>query len=124
VPAGVPRRDARSTDLSSGRAWELNGLARRLDQQPQVEALADTAPDAPASSGSGLSVNSRRMLAAIDALPEDEREVFGLVRIQGLSNVEVAEILGVSTKTVQRRIHRSLVLLANALDDLRPLDPA
>ncbi len=43
------------------------------------------------------------MLEAIDNLPEDEREVFGLVRLQGLTHTEAAEVLGVSAKTVQRR---------------------
>jgi RNA polymerase sigma factor (sigma-70 family) len=100
--------------------WELNELARRLDQQPPVEAAADSGFRAPASSGSGLSPDSHRMLAAIEALPEDEREAFSLVRIQGLSNVEAAEVLGVSSKTIQRRITRSMWMLAQALDDLRP----
>ena len=52
------------------------------------------------------------MLEAIDSLPEDEREVFDLVRIQGLTQAEAAEVLGVSAKTVQRRLNRSCVLLA------------
>jgi RNA polymerase sigma-70 factor (ECF subfamily) len=60
------------------------------------------------------------MLNAIDDLPEDEREVFGLVHVQGLMQGEVAEVLGVSIRTVQRRLNRSLVLLAKQLDDLRP----
>ena len=60
------------------------------------------------------------MLEAIDGLPEDEREVFDLVRIQGLTQPEAAEVLGVSVKTVQRRLNRGLVLLAEQLADLRP----
>ena len=60
------------------------------------------------------------MLEAIDDLPEEEREVFSLVRIQGLTQPEAADVLGVSTKTVQRRLNRSLLLLAEQLDDLRP----
>ena len=60
------------------------------------------------------------MLEAIDDLPEDEREVFGLVHIQGLTQGEAAEVLGVSVRTVQRRLNRSLLLLAKELDDLRP----
>ena len=71
-------------------------------------------------SDSELSPGARRMLAAIDGLPEEEREVFGLVRIQGLSHTEVAEIVGVSLKTVQRRLNRGLLLLDEMLDDLRP----
>src|SRR6478672_4278579 len=83
--------------------WELNDLARRLDEQPAAVELKEELVPAPASSDSGLSPQSRRMLEAIDKLPEDEREVFGLVRIQGLTHAEVAEVLGVSVKTVQRR---------------------
>jgi RNA polymerase sigma-70 factor (ECF subfamily) len=60
------------------------------------------------------------MLDAIDKLPEEEREVFDLVRIQGLTQTEVAEVLDVSAKTVQRRLNRSLMLLAKELEDLRP----
>jgi RNA polymerase sigma-70 factor (ECF subfamily) len=60
------------------------------------------------------------MLEAIENLPEDEREVFSLVRIQGLTQAEVAEMLDISAKTVQRRLHRSLVLLTEQLADLRP----
>ena len=52
------------------------------------------------------------MLRAIEGLPEDEREVFELVRIQGLTHAEAAEVLGVSVKTVQRRLNRARLLLA------------
>ncbi len=101
--------------------WELNDLARRLDEQPHAVGLNEGLLPAPASSDSELSPEAQRMLTAIDDLPEEEREVFSLVRIQGLSHDEAAEILGVSTKTVQRRLNRSLVLLAEKLDGLRLL---
>ena len=100
--------------------WELNDLARRLDEQPNVVELHEGMAPAPASSDSALTPVGRRMLDAIDKLPEEEREVFGLVRIQGLTRAEAAEILGVSAKTVQRRLNRSLLILAQELDDLRP----
>jgi RNA polymerase sigma-70 factor (ECF subfamily) len=99
--------------------WELNDLARRLDQQPPPVPLLDDLIPGPASSDSGLSANARRMLEAIDALPEEEREVFGLVRIQGMSQPEVAALLDVSAKTVQRRLNRSLIQLTEALADLQ-----
>ncbi len=60
------------------------------------------------------------MLQAIDDLPEEEREAFDLVRIQGMTQVEAAELLGVSNKKVQRRLNRALLLLSEAFDDLRP----
>ena len=99
--------------------WELNDLARRLDEQPNAVELQEGMVPAPASSDSALTPVGRRMLDAIDKLPEDEREVFGLVRIQGLTQGEAAEILGVSAKTVQRRLNHSLLILAQELDDLR-----
>ncbi len=99
--------------------WELNDLARRLDEQKLAVALPDGLPPAPESSGSGLSLNARRMLEAIDDLPEDEREVFSLVRIQGMSQTETANLLSVSAKTIQRRLNRSLMLLAEKLSDLQ-----
>jgi RNA polymerase sigma factor (sigma-70 family) len=99
--------------------WELNDLARRLDERPPaVEVGADAVP-APASSGSELGPDALRILAAIDALPEDEREALCLVRIQGLTHDEAARLLGVSTKTVQRRLNRALLLLTTELGDLR-----
>ncbi|HYT93587.1 MAG TPA: sigma-70 family RNA polymerase sigma factor [Gemmataceae bacterium] len=100
--------------------WELNDLARRLDEQPPPVELNEGLVPAPPSSGSVLTPNGRRMLEAIDRLPEDEREVFGLVRVQGLTQAEAAEVLRVSAKTVQRRLNRSLLLLAKELDHLRP----
>jgi RNA polymerase sigma-70 factor (ECF subfamily) len=100
--------------------WELNDLARRLDEQSSAAELREEFVPAPASNDSILTPDGRRMLAAIDKLPDDEREVFDLVRIQGLAQTEVAEVLGVSAKTVQRRLNRSLMLLASELDDLRP----
>lgn len=101
--------------------WELNDLARRLDEQPRpVELHGEEAVPAPSSSDSELTPNARRMLVAIDELPDEEREAFGLLRIHGLTYPEAAKVLGVSLKTVQRRVNRSLVLLAKKLDDLRP----
>ncbi len=97
--------------------WELNELARRLAEQPAAAAVHDTSIPAPESSHGTIGPNARRILAAIEALPEDEREVFGLVRIQDLAQTEVALLLGVSTKTVQRRLNRALLALADALDD-------
>jgi RNA polymerase sigma-70 factor (ECF subfamily) len=100
--------------------WELNDLARRLDEQPRAAELREELVPAPESSGSGLSPEGRRILEAIDHLPEDEREAFGLVRIQGLTQTDAAGVLGVSAKTVQRRLNRALLLLTERLDDLHP----
>jgi RNA polymerase sigma-70 factor (ECF subfamily) len=109
--------------------WELNDLARRLDEQPPVEELREEQAWSPPtaagnSSGSGLSADARRILLAIEALPEAERETFDLVRIHGMTQAGAAEVLGVSPKTVNRRLHRGLQLLTAELAELYPGDAA
>jgi RNA polymerase sigma factor (sigma-70 family) len=104
--------------------WELNDLARRLDEQSRAVELNDDLLPAPASSDSGLTPNSRRMIEAISGLPDAEREAFDLVRIQGMTQNEAGRVLGVSAMTVKRRLDRSLRLLAERLSDLRPADTA
>src|SRR5262245_56087768 len=100
--------------------WELNDMARRLDEQSVALGLQESAVAAPESSGSMISVNAKRMLDAIENLPAEEREAFELLRIQGLSCAETAEVLKVSESTVHRRLNRGLVLLEEKLADLRP----
>jgi RNA polymerase sigma-70 factor (ECF subfamily) len=100
--------------------WELNDVARRLDGQPTLVELDEQKTTAPSSGDSLLSAGGHRMLQAIDRLPEEEREVFDLLRIQGLTQVDAAEVLGVSARTVQRRLNHALLLLAKDLRDLRP----
>jgi RNA polymerase sigma-70 factor (ECF subfamily) len=100
--------------------WGRNDLARRLDERPAAEELRDEAVPAPASTGSGLPPDGRRILAAIDQLPEGEREAFDLVQIQGMPQTEAARVLGVSVMTVMRRLSRGLQRLAAALGDLSP----
>ncbi|VTR96237.1 sigma-70 family rna polymerase sigma factor : Uncharacterized protein OS=Blastopirellula marina DSM 3645 GN=DSM3645_26594 PE=4 SV=1: Sigma70_r4_2 [Gemmata massiliana] len=100
--------------------WELNDLARRLDEQPPAPDVDHGIVPAPADSDSALTPVGRRIIAAIDALPDAEREAFDLVRIQGMTQVEAAAVLGVSAMTVGRRLNSGLQLLADALADLAP----
>src|SRR5258706_9109977 len=75
--------------------WELNDLARRLDEHTRVVNLGDDAVASPEKSTSQLSPVARRMFTAIDEIPEEEREVFELVRIQGITHAEAADLLGI-----------------------------
>src|SRR5262249_27961545 len=84
-----------------------------------VEALEGLVP-APRDSDSDLSPEGRYMFDVIDALPAEEREAFDLVRIQGLTQIEAAELLGVAPKTVKRRLGRGLRLLTERLRDMDP----
>jgi RNA polymerase sigma factor (sigma-70 family) len=100
--------------------WELNDLARRLDKQAGAAELHESRVAAPPeSSSSQLNDNASRILQAIEDLPEDEREVFSMVRIQGMTQSETADVLSISPKTVQRRLNRAVALLSEALADLQ-----
>jgi RNA polymerase sigma-70 factor (ECF subfamily) len=100
--------------------WELNDLARRLDERPAAVELREGLVPSPDDTGTGITPDGRRKLAAIDGLPEAEQEAFDMVRIQGMTQAEAARVLVVSTMTVKRRLNRGLQLLAVALGDLRP----
>ena len=102
------------------RRRELDDPARRLVDQSAAAELNGGLVPSPPSSASGLSPDGLRMLRAIDELPEGEREAFDLVRVQGMTQAEAAQVLGVSAVTVKRRLNRGLRLLTERLADLRP----
>lgn len=54
---------------------------------------------------------------AINELPESYRTVFHLRDIEGLSNEEVSEILGISISAVKSRLHRARLFLRDKLSD-------
>ena len=100
--------------------WELNDIARRLDAQPTAVELGEGVVPAPAASDSNLSPTACLILEEIGNLPDDEREVFDLVHVQGLAEAEVAAVLGVAARTVKRRLERGVQLLSERLGDLGP----
>jgi RNA polymerase sigma-70 factor (ECF subfamily) len=64
--------------------WELNDLARRLDEQPAAEELYDESLPVPASSDSGLTPDGRRMLAAYRRVPRQTLDGGDPVPVLGL----------------------------------------
>jgi RNA polymerase sigma factor, sigma-70 family len=48
---------------------------------------------------------------AIEQFPERRRLIFEMSRIQGMSNLEIAEKLDISVRTVERQIYLSLLEL-------------
>lgn len=51
----------------------------------------------------------------VDALPDNEREVFQLLWYSGTTQREAAELLGISESTVLRRYYRAKLILRDAL---------
>jgi RNA polymerase sigma-70 factor (ECF subfamily) len=57
----------------------------------------------------------RRLRDAIEGLPADYRTAFVLHDMEGLSNPEIAEMLGISLPAVKSRVHRSRLFLRQRL---------
>jgi RNA polymerase sigma-70 factor (ECF subfamily) len=63
-----------------------------------------------------LQAELRRVLQeAIDALPPDYRSAFVMHDMEGMSNPEIAEALGISLPAVKSRVHRSRLFLRQRL---------
>jgi RNA polymerase sigma factor (sigma-70 family) len=104
--------------------WELNEQARAIDDREYELLESEAIAPPPAEDSQQPSPTARRIMEAINALPHNDREVFELVRLQGMSQVNAAEVLGVSVKTVQRRLNRVLPYLCEQLRDLDPAQAA
>jgi RNA polymerase sigma-70 factor (ECF subfamily) len=98
---------------------ELDDLSRRFDAQSAASEHCEGNAVSQVNSLSGLTPDSHRLLQAISELPDDEREAFDLVRVQGMTHTEAAQVLGVSTGAVKRWLSRGVQLLAEQLADPR-----
>ncbi len=89
---------------------------RREDVTAEPPEQIDPAPSAEAGL-IGAAV-ADRVRAAIDALPERQRTTLILCHYQDLSNIEAAELLGVSVEAVESLLSRGRRALKLALSDL------
>jgi RNA polymerase sigma-70 factor (ECF subfamily) len=88
-------------------------------REPEVrELLRALAPSGEPESTEWETIAAVRQ--AIGRLPERCRLVFTLHREQGLTYTEVADVLGISPRTVEVQIGRALKSLRKALAGLRP----
>jgi RNA polymerase sigma-70 factor, ECF subfamily len=115
-------RKQRSFDPRRGtqRAW-LFGIARNaaLDElrrrKRSAELTAEPAGDEPAPEGEAEAAEGRVTLrAALATLEPRERELIALKFHAGLSNAEIADVLGVSPSNAGTRVHRALTRLREA----------
>ncbi|MDD7884822.1 RNA polymerase sigma factor [Flavivirga sp. 57AJ16] len=61
----------------------------------------------------------QRLLLAISDLSEDQRDVFLLNRIEDKKYREIAELLNISQKTVEKRMSGALKILRKKVDNLK-----
>jgi RNA polymerase sigma-70 factor (ECF subfamily) len=99
---------------------KLDDLAQRLDGQWSIVELCEDQVETAERSNSADGPGGRRMLEAIGDLPEAEREVFDLVRIQGMTQAKAAQSRGGSALTAKRRLSGGLRVLSVQLSDLGP----
>ena len=105
-------------------------IARRLlvdlVRRGKREVLADDSADAGASESRHPSADdlvqaheiAARLERALAALPHSQRTAFELIRQEGLSVAEAAQVLGTTTMAVKLRAHRAYEALRSALTDL------
>lgn len=90
-----------ATDRLRNESW----MANRSMALSELE-IADSAPDPVRQ------IEGRRQLAvlkqAIDALPKRSRAILLAARVQGLSQQQIADRFGVSTRTVRTELRRAL----------------
>jgi RNA polymerase sigma-70 factor (ECF subfamily) len=60
----------------------------------------------------------QRLQNAINSLNEDLRTTFLLNRIEGKKHQEIADMLGISRKAVEKRIYKALALIREQVDGL------
>lgn len=85
--------------------------------------LADAAADAAAADNPARRLEReelrQRLSAAIEALPDREREVFALKEFEGLKYREIAELAAIPLGTVMSRLYAARKRLADALEGER-----
>jgi RNA polymerase sigma-70 factor (ECF subfamily) len=105
--------------------WELDDLVRRYrgrsGQRPR-QLTNSGGGDNPDPLGSlaggeepGLDIEWAELMGLVDALPEQEREVFRLLWFHQLSREEAAAVLDISVKSVGRRWQAARIKLGGAL---------
>jgi RNA polymerase sigma factor (sigma-70 family) len=114
---------------------ELSNLARHYRSRPRMQGLGYSSPESALarSADDGRyrphrvdGVGSRQLDRWTDfhevaaALPEKDREVFDLIWYQGMSQQQVAELLGVCVRTVKSRWQAARLTIADALDGQLP----
>ena len=95
----------------------------RQQKRDEIRIQIDSA--APGSNNEKLDDEAleARLSAWVDELPQRQREALLLCRLQNLTHREVAEVMGLSTRTVNNHIVRALETLRQRLRAIEPSLP-
>mgnify|MGYP006271234069 FL=1 len=116
----LPLREPKGYLFRAVRNAALNhiGAARnaRRNADADVQTLPGTASFSPEDT-LNAQITREAIHASIRALPDRQEEVFRLSRQHHLTYAEIAEVLGISVKTVETHMGRALAFLRNRLSD-------
>ena len=85
--------------------------------RPMLEVLPDPKPEGDVGRAAEWTVMRRSIVVAVEALPDDQREVFLLREVGNLPFKEIAEVTGVAENTVKSRMRYALERLRLALSE-------
>ncbi|MGZ3402262.1 MAG: RNA polymerase sigma factor [Phenylobacterium sp.] len=75
----------------------------------------DIADEPPADEAAASAERMRRLIAAVEALPPQAGRAFRLHKLQGLSQAETAQAMGLSVKAVEKHVAAALKALTSRL---------
>ena len=116
------RRSSFRARRGEPRAWlfgiarnaALDELRRRRRAGAQIAEPQDLEAQAAPEEGAELALRRDAVRAAIAGLDARERELVGLRFFAGLSNAEVARVLGISESNAATKVHRTMAKLREA----------
>lgn len=109
------RRRARHTEVSLNKPY--GG-----DDGEEGRSYLDNLGDAHAAAGNVAMVREQfrgRLREALDALPQEQREVFLLREVSGLKFREIADVIGVPENTIKSRMRYALETLRGFMEEYR-----
>lgn len=98
--------NARAFLYRVARNFTLNQIARANTERKNTEYDDSKGVYSPQEILEGSEFANRLQLV-LDNLPEKQREAFLLNRVEGLKHREIAEMLGISQKAVEKRIYKA-----------------
>ncbi len=103
--------------LTYARNCFIDHLRKRERDQRFLDNLSEEAVEVAAAELSlDLKDKEKLLRVSLEQLPAKRRQIFGLVKEQGLSHKEVAEQLGITTGTVEKQVGLSLKFLRKELN--------
>ena len=103
--------------LTYARNCFIDHLRKRERDQQFLNNLPEEAVEVAAAELSlDLKDKEKLLRVSLEQLPAKRRQIFGLVKEQGLSHKEVAEQLGIATGTVEKQVGLSLQFLRKELN--------